>query len=583
MISMLLISTALASTTASSSKKDAPSSMAVDGLLNTAWMEDSIGQGTNESFTLTLSHPTEIKTLSIWPGNLSNGSRSHRQYARPKVIRVLVDGEQVGEAERLLDQVRRFDIELNTTGRSIQIVVDEVFEGMVYPDLAIAEVAINFPDTSNGTRLEQWLNSKSGMRTIEEYNEVLNDAYAKCKNSDFGDKESFELLGNAAADGSPRLQQKALALVPDGYRIQSIPPDPIAQKALRKLQDPNGVPYLELAALRSWGKEQRLIQADAEYLSAYSEILGGPNRNVRFWGEEGWAPGELRSLGEPIPLEVTRLGDLFVADIGNNRIQQFNPEGRSIKQFGNKEPGITNKWYAGTRAYYATGSEPGIKSGQFTNPVDVVILPEKEADGFATLEANGRVQLYDSEHRALISWTATPTYAPEGGLGGTAYLAYLPKRDLVCTILQDEGICFNRDAEELARWPIPDGTPNSVEVLKNDKILMAFGDEIVQYNFDGFRDRVVMDSQVLGEGFESLDMTLDEDNKLWVLTDRGDAIKFKRPGKIDFKIHAIDRTIRYPRIAVIDDILYITSDNQIEVVDIRQLQLDLAAAESEAQ
>jgi hypothetical protein len=349
----------------------------------------------------------------------------------------LVDGEQVGEPERLLDQVRRFDIELNTTGRSIQIVVDEVFEGMVYPDLAIAEIAVNFPDTSNGTRLEQWMKSKSGLRTIEQYNEVLNDAYAKCKNADFGDKESFELIGNAAADGSPRVQQKALALVPDGYRIQSIPPDPTAQKAIRKLQDPNGVPYLELAALRSWGKEQRLIQADAEYLTAYSEILGGPNRNVRFWGEEGWAPGELRSLGEPLPLEVTRFGDLFVADIGNNRIQQFNPDGRSIKQFGNKEPAITNKWYSGTRAYYATGSEPGSKSGQFTNPVDVVILPEKEADGFATLEANGRVQLFDSEHRALISWTATPTYAPEGGLGGTAYLAYLPKRDLICTILQD--------------------------------------------------------------------------------------------------------------------------------------------------
>ena len=43
---------------------------------------------------------------------------------------------------------------------------------------------------------------------------------------------------------------------------------------------------------------------------------------------------------------------------------------------------------------------------------------------------------------------------------------------------------------------------------------MAFGDKIVAYNFDGFRDRVIMDSKVLGDGFESLDMTLDEDNKL---------------------------------------------------------------------
>ena len=192
------------------------------------------------------------------------------------------------------------------------------------------------------------------------------------------------------------------------------------------------------------------------------------------------------------------------------------------------------------------------------------------------------MQLFDSEGRTLISWTASPTYAPEGGLGGTAYIAYLPKKDYICTILQDEGICFNRDAEELNRWPIPDGTPNAVEVLKNDKILMAFGDKIVAYTFDGFRDRVIIDSKVLGDGFESLDMTVDEENKLWILTDRGDAFKFKRPGKVDFKINAIDRAVRYPRIAVIEDVLYITSDDRIEVVDIRQRKIDLEDAAKEA-
>ena len=187
--------------------------------------------------------------------------------------------------------------------------------------------------------------------------------------------------------------------------------------------------------------------------------------------------------------------------------------------------------------------------------------------------------MFDSEYRPLISWTAAPTYAPEGGLGGTAYLVYLPRKDYLCTILQDEGICFNRDAEEITRWEIPDGTPNSVEALHNDKILMAFGDKVVSYSFDGFRERIVIDSKVLGEGFESLDMTIDQDNKLWILTDRGDAFKFKRIGKVDYKIHAIDRNIRYPRIAVIDDILYITSDNEIEVVDIRQRKLDLEELE----
>ncbi len=583
MIPYLLMASAFAGTSASSFKKDAPTSLAVDGQLQTAWMEDASGHGTAEQYTLNLHTSMEIKSLSIWPGNLSNGSRSFKQYARPKLIRVLVDGEQVGEPIRLTDTMRRFDVDVDTKGRKIEIVVDEVFEGLVYSDMAIAEIAVNFPDQTQSKRMQQWIDSKDGQRRTDKFIEELNVAYNSCKTAEFGDKESFEKIGQAAADGSPLYQQKVKAYVPDGFRIQALPSDPTAQKALRKLQNPNGVPYLELAALRSWGKEQRLIQADAEYLLAYGDLIGGPNRNVRFWGESGWSVGELQSFGEPLPLEVNRFGDIYIADTGNNRIQLFNPDGRSIRQWGNPKAGITNAWYSQNRPYYASGAEPGRKSGQFTNPVDVTLLPEKEVDGFATLEANGRVQLFDSEGRALISWTATPSYAPEGGLGGTAYIAHLPKRDYICTILQDEGICFNRDAEELHRWEIPDGTPNAVEVLPNDKILMAFGDTVVAYTFDGFRDRVIMDSKVLGEGFESLDMTLDENNKLWILTDRGMAYKFKRPGKVDFSIHAIDRAIRYPRITVIEDIMYISSDDQIEMVDIRQRKIDLEDAAKENQ
>jgi hypothetical protein len=583
MLTFLLLSSAYAGTAATSAKKDAGSKLAVDGLLQTSWMEDAPGYGQNEAYTLTLHKSIDIKTLSIWPGNLSNGSRSFKQYARPKLIRILVDGNQIGDAVRLTDDMRRFDIDIETTGRKIEIVVDEVFEGVVYSDMAIAEIAVNFPDVSEGKRMQQWIESKDGTRRTEQFNEELNVAYNNCATADFGDKASFDKIGQAAADGSPLYQQKVLTYVPDGFRIQSLPSDPTAQKALRKLKDPNGVPYLELASLRSYGKERRLIQADAEYLLAYGDLIGGPNRNVRFWGESGWSVGELQSFGEPLPLEVNRFGDIYVADIGNNRIQLFNPDGRSIRQWGGAKPDVTNAWYSRNRAYYTSGSEPGRKAGLFTNPVDVTLMPEKEVDAFATLEANGRVQLFDSEGRTLISWTASPSYAPEGGLGGTAYIAYLPKRDYICTILQDEGICFNRDAEELSRWTISDGTPNAVEVLPNDKILMAFGDKIVAYTFDGFRDRVIMDSKVLGDGFESLDMTLDEDNKLWIVTDRGDAYKFKRPGKVEFKIKAIDRAIRYPRIAVIEDILYITSDDRIEEIDIRQRKIDLEDAAKENQ
>ena len=116
MLPFLFFTSAFAGTSATSSKKDAGSSLAVDGQLQTSWIEDAPGHGTDERFTLTLHKTLEIKTISIWPGNLSNGSRSFTQYARPKLIRIMVNGEQVGEPTRLTDNMRRFDIDVETTG-----------------------------------------------------------------------------------------------------------------------------------------------------------------------------------------------------------------------------------------------------------------------------------------------------------------------------------------------------------------------------------------------------------------------------------------------------------------------------------
>ena len=79
----------------------------------------------------------------------------------------MVNGEQVGDPVRLTDNMRRFDIDVGTTGRKIEIIVDEVFEGVVYSDMAIAEIAVNFPDTSQGKRMEQWIASKDGSRRGE--------------------------------------------------------------------------------------------------------------------------------------------------------------------------------------------------------------------------------------------------------------------------------------------------------------------------------------------------------------------------------------------------------------------------------
>ena len=58
--------------------------------------------------------------------------------------------------------------------------------------------------------------------------------------------------------------------------------------------------------------------------------------------------------------------------------------------------------------------------------------------------------------------------------------------------------------------------------------------------------------------------------------------KFKKPGKLDFKLRVFERPLQHPRIAVREGILYMCSDERIERVDILQAQLDQKAQAAEA-
>ena len=117
---------------------------------------------------------------------------------------------------------------------------------------------------------------------------------------------------------------------------------------------------------------------------------------------------------------------------------------------------------------------------------------------------------------------------------------------------------------------------------KGKQLMMAYGDEIILYNTDGFRFGTIIDLGEYTSGFESVDMTLDEDRRLWVITDTGWVYKFKKPGKLEFSIRITERPLIHPRIAVYDGIMYMTSNNVIERVDVLQMLLDRAEAEQAA-
>ncbi|MGC6509160.1 MAG: NADase-type glycan-binding domain-containing protein [Myxococcota bacterium] len=559
-------------------------SAAFDGLLNTSWAEGEDGQGDGAWLELKLSGTTEIKTLHIWPGKLDEGERSYKYHARPRKLTILLDGSPLEQSVFIEDKMQRVDIKVNNKAKVIRIQVDQSYEGRVFGELHIAEVAINMAETGPIKKLRSWQKGREASRMDEAFKREIEDRYTDCKAAEFGDKAALDFIGQAAADGPLYLQKKAKSYVGDGYRIQAIQSHPFARKALRKLKDPNAIPYLEKAMLRTTGQEQREILNTVSYYKAFQELVGGINHNPQNWGESGWSLGELQHFGEPLPVEINRSGELYLADIGNNRIQKFNEDGRAVQFWGAPKPEITDIWYAKGREFYVSGSAPGETTGLFQNPVDVELLPEKEADAFATLEANGRIQVYDIDGQPLRSMRFAHDYPAEGGLGGTAYLAYLPKKNYLCAIVQDQGSCFSRETGDQIgeSWTIEDGSPNALEVLRNDTILMAFGDKIISYAFDGFRKKVLFDEAIIGKGFESIDISLDEKGKLWLLTDEGVLFKFKKPGKIEYQLQVVDHPLRNPRFAVIEDFVYISSDSRIETIDVRQRLIDLEDEAKEA-
>lgn len=559
--------------------------LAADGLLTTAWAEGQSGYGEGSWLELDLGTSTKIESLSIWPGDLSDGRRSFREHSRPKVFQISVDGKPVGEPVRLMDELKRIDVPLTATGRKVRLDFMEVYEGMVFADLYITEVGVNFVagDRARGVeKIEAWRGTSEAEKLQAQHEEQVLAMFQQHKaNTD--DMDSLNFLISAAADGAPYLRKKVASLVPDGYRVAALVPDEKSMLAIRKLKNPNAIPGLEMAAMRLTGEAQKDMEEIIQIFYAYQELVGGGRRNIKAWGEKGWEVGAFLSFNEPLPIEVDQFGGVYVADIGNNRIQRFNQDGVSEKQWGGA-PDASHAWFDGTRNWYAAGSGASEEKGQFTNPLDVELIPGKEGDGFMVVDAKKRVQIFDMNGAYVRGWTVSNVdYDPQDRLGGDTFLAYLAKKEQVLVLTGGFARLYSIEGEQIGAWKIKDGTPSAAEMGKDGKLYLGFEDKVIAYNpVDGFRYGVVIDGTILGEGFDDLDIARDEEGKLWIITDIGDVYKFKKPGKLEWKVQVSEVHLERPRLTVYQGFLYVTDRNRIMTVDALQLHLDEQEAEAAA-
>lgn len=563
-----------------------PAANAFDGSLTTAWAEGEEGAA-GAWIELKLDKATEVASVSIWPGNLSQGRKSLKEYGRPTSLTVTVStkGEPVTLQVMMPDLVaegpQRVDLALpepvQATG--VRVTIDDGSDGFVYDGSYIAEIGFDVGRSAQPESVEkhrEWLAGTGAESARKKNEDTVVGWFELAANAELGNVEVLSKIMDQAADGAPYVRERAKS-VPLGWRVQAIPADETAVDALLKLKNPNAIPAMAMAALRTTGKRGRELREQVEYFEAYAELLGGGRKNVPAWGDTGWEGGALRAFGEPLPVIADVLGNVYVADVGNSRVQRFTEHGVVDKAWGGTEPGITDVWFPKRRTYYVSGAAPGDEPGRFEVPLDLTRVPGKDADGFAVLDAKGRVRVFDATGAPKASWKVRTDEVLESGVGGAAFLEFTGGK-LVAS-WADEVFVYTPAGEEVGTFKITDGAPNGATALKGGKIGFILADKLVMYSVDGFRHGEVQGAGAeRGEGYEDWDATLDLAGKLWFLTDEGALIKYKKPGKVDWVVQIDGAPFDRPRIAVKDDVVWIADRDHVVRVDALELHLKVVAA-----
>jgi tripartite motif-containing protein 71 len=118
----------------------------------------------------------------------------------------------------------------------------------------------------------------------------------------------------------------------------------------------------------AWGGFVNL--ADANYDSA-------PNRNSAFYGPRGIAIG---------PSD----GNVYVTDTGNKRVLVFDPNGKSLRQFGSEVTSQLGQDY------------PYNKPGELNEPIGIAV--DKDGNVYVADTHNQRIQKFDKDGKPVAQW-----------------------------------------------------------------------------------------------------------------------------------------------------------------------------------
>ena len=551
-----------------------PSKM-FDGLLHTSWAEDAPGLGVEQWVSVDLGEDVEVGVVSIWGGAYS-GREDWSGRSRLALATLTFSGPE-GEIEKTVkfgDRYSRKDVEVNGEIRSLKLTIDEVHEGSMFADTHIAEIAFDLkrkPDPAWKEAIDKNLARSRSTRDLpEKWQAEFDAAYEACRNEEEY-SANFKTIGWIAAHGPEYLVEQVQKAVPIGHRLKMLQYDEGAIDMLGKLKDANAIKYLEIAAAGARKADDReWLLETVDTFKAYQDLRRTLRATVPNWGSSGMEQGAFLGRGESLAIAVDTEGNLWVSDTGNNRVQRLTAEGTPDKVIGHAERGIDFVWMGDEGQPYATAAKAGTGPAEFTQPFD---LDVGNYDILAVVDATLQARTFDAEGAPKAQWQIESTYRPVAGAGvGTPLVTWLD--DDFYFIVKDEVFIYSADGELKTRYTLEGGPAQCAVIAAGGKLLVRHVGEqsITEYKpQDGFRQGAWVKKGVPEDGSEDWDMTTDDKDNVWVVTDAGQIYVFNKRGKFVKQYTAWERGRDRPRIAVWSNIVYVTSAKE-EVTRIEQEQ-----------
>lgn len=555
-----------ASSQKSTSSSDHAPSKAFDGLLSTSWAEDKPGNGLGEWIEVDLGKDVAIETLSIWGGDFSSqeGWKGRARVAEATVSWSGPDGDD-DKAVELGDRYGRRDVTINATVRKLKITIDEIHEGGIFADAHIAEIAFDFrksPDADHTAAVDKKVSSSRSLRSKAAGAEAaLQGLLEACQNNE-DYSANFRKIGMWAARGPEYRVGAVQSAVPVGFRLQHLPFDEEAVIALGRLKDANAIPYLQIASAgaRVVGDREWLEQAVGSF-QAQADMNRSMRTTVPNWGSTGMEKGAFSSRGEPLSISADSQGNLWVADVGNNRVQRLTTLGTADLVLG-LEKAIVKEWFGDKSEPYASGSDVGREPGQFVQPLFVTV---GNYDNAMVIDSELRVQTFDPEGKPIAQWQLDTRWRPRSGAGNsTPIITWL--EDDFYLIVRDEVFVYTAQGELKTRYNLEGGQVQAGVIAAGGKLLVRHVGtrEITEYKpEDGFKQGRWLKKDVPEDGSEDWDMATDEKDGLYVVTDAGKVYHWNKRGKFLGEIPVFDNPKDTPRIAVFDTIIFISAKDKI--------------------